>query len=375
MLDCQTTKSVSFRTYLLAAVLVLEGLVSLHADDGASSIAAGGIVFKRETRIVMAKEVLKISATKIVVDYDFRNDTDNDVTTEVAFPVPPYKNDWDTVSNPHQSFSDFRVWVNDSPIRFETEAIAKFKGKDVTKILKGDNIDIASFGHIEDPREPQHDHSSRDFRHLQRTEQLRLAKSGLYDYEDGDGDARWIVYLKYHWTQTFPAHSTVHIRHEYKPVPGSDQLLDVDSLLEMKRSGKPLPKGLADYDSRLVLNAFCPEIPILQTLSNQQHQIDADAKRDHDDFSDRGWIYSVEFILTTANTWQRPIEDFTLVIERPHTGDSHQPLISFCSPGPVEKLDADHFQVHLTNFVPKAELHIGFFGLPATKTAKPKQKK
>jgi Domain of unknown function (DUF4424) len=83
----------------------------------------------------------------------------------------------------------------------------------------------------------------------------------------------------------------------------------------------------------------------------------------------------VDFILTTANTWQRPIEDFTLIIERPPVAKGEQTLISFCSPGPVEKLDADHFQVHLTNFVPTAELHIGFFGLPEAKTAKSKRKK
>lgn len=27
----------------------------------------------------------------------------------------------------------------------------------------------------------------------------------------------------------------------------------------------------------------------------------------------------------------------------------------------AEKLDADHFQVHLTNLVPASESHIGFF--------------
>ena len=44
---------------------------------------------RRETRIVMAREVLQISAKKVVVDYDFRNDTNQDVTSEVAFPIPP----------------------------------------------------------------------------------------------------------------------------------------------------------------------------------------------------------------------------------------------------------------------------------------------
>jgi hypothetical protein len=43
--------------------------------------------------------------------------------------------------------------------------------------------------------------------------------------------------------------------------------------------------------------------------------------------------------------------------------------------GKVEKLDADHFQVHLTNFVPASELHIGFFEVSEAKPAQPAGKK
>jgi hypothetical protein len=81
----------------------------------------------------------------------------------------------------------------------------------------------------------------------------------------------------------------------------------------------------------------------------------------------------VDFILTSANTWQRPIEDFTLIIERGKPEQGEKRLISFCSPenGKVERLDADHFQVHLTNFVPTSELRIGFFDMPLPKPAQP----
>jgi hypothetical protein len=56
---------------VLAAVLLQSAQLYAFADDGAASIAAGGLVFTRETRIVMAKEVLTISEKKIVVDYEF----------------------------------------------------------------------------------------------------------------------------------------------------------------------------------------------------------------------------------------------------------------------------------------------------------------
>jgi hypothetical protein len=93
----------------LFAVSGLSTPAAAFADDSAASIAAGGLVARRETRIVMAKEVLEISPTKVIVEYDFRNDTDEDVTTEVAFPIPPYEHaDPDSPAISDMSFVSFR---------------------------------------------------------------------------------------------------------------------------------------------------------------------------------------------------------------------------------------------------------------------------
>jgi hypothetical protein len=78
----------------IASIAFLSAARSLRADDGAASIAAGGIVMVHEPRITMQKEVLRISESKVQVDYEFRNDTASDITTEVAFPVPAYSLDW-----------------------------------------------------------------------------------------------------------------------------------------------------------------------------------------------------------------------------------------------------------------------------------------
>jgi hypothetical protein len=40
----------------------------------------------------------------------------------------------------------------------------------------------------------------------------------------------------------------------------------------------------------------------------------------------------------------------------------------------VEKLDADHLKVHLINFVPASEPHIGFFQVPLAKASQPAAK-
>ena len=338
------------------------------ADDCAASIAAGGLVSRRETRIVMAKEVLRISPDKVIVDYDFRNDTNEAVTTEVAFPVPPYTYGPDSPSIPEASFSDFKLFIDGKSVAYQTEAKATLNGKDVAAILTADKIDIASFGHLNETDGTNPAIHTPDIERLPQAEQKRLAQLGLYDAEDGWG--LWDVRLQYHWMQTFPAHSTVHIRHEYTPVEGFELMLleTLQNVLQHKQ-----PTGDADsvkYAREDMQRAeeFCPDPSLLHSVIDRAEAGDPGSGQ----FAHPHWV---DFILTTANTWKQPIEDFTLIVDRDKAifENSHA-VVSFCSPqsAPVEKLDADRFQVHVTNFVPKDELHIGFFDVPeAAPASKP----
>jgi hypothetical protein len=337
---------------LLAVLALLMAPAAVSADDSAAAIAAGGLVARRETRVVMAREVLRISPTKVIVDYDFRNDSDQDVTTEVAFPIPPYTEGPDESPASMTSFSDFQVQAGGKPIPVQAEAKAFLNGNEITGVLAADKIDVASFGHHDwdDGRIP-------DFTRLPAAEQKRLEKLGVFGTDPAMGD--WTVHLQYHWTQTFPAHSTIHIRHEYTPFQGFE-LMPRDAIA--KALGK-LPPGAesktepaSDYDVKL-LASFCPDPAFLRGIERSmdtQNLADAAYAHPH-------WV---DFILTSANTWRQPIEDFTLIVERGAVfANQDKALVSFCSPqnAPVEKLDADHFQVHLTNFIPSAELRIGFF--------------
>jgi hypothetical protein len=135
------------RTRLKLSFAVLAACLSLCApglaDDSAAAIGAGGLVARRESRIVMAREVLRIRPATVVVDYDFRNESDDNVTTVVAFPVPPYTNqfpEWQGLTQ--QSFQSFHVWVNGKAVACKTEAKAWFKGEDVTNLLREHRIDI-----------------------------------------------------------------------------------------------------------------------------------------------------------------------------------------------------------------------------------------
>jgi hypothetical protein len=348
-----------FCALILGAGMTFCAAAPAAGDDSAASIAAGGLVPRRETRIVMAKEVLRISPDKVVVDYDFRNDTNEDVTTEVAFPIPPYGYGPDGPAISSASFSDFKLMVNGQSVAFQTEAKATLNGKDVTAILTADGIDIQSFGHLREPDPASTQTQTPDVARLPKAEQQRLQQLGLYDAEDGWG--LWTVQLQYHWTQTFPAHSTVHIRHEYTPVEG-DEMMPVDTFKNALAGTGQLQPGEAD-DVKL-LNGFCSDASFLRGAVARLDALDPQTGQ----FATPEWV---DFILTSANTWKQPIEDFTLIVERgtPRQGMGPR-YVNFCSPrnAAVIKLDANTFQVHLTNFVPQAELRIGFFDFPPAAT-------
>jgi len=345
------------------------------ADDSASSIADGGLVPRSETRIVMAKEVLRISETKVVVDYDFRNDTDQDVTTEVAFPIPPYENEFAEDNVPYRSFQNFRLWVDGKPIHYETEAKATLKRKDVTALLEADHIDIPTFGHYDDSTVDANQYMQilvPDFTRLPKETQSRLYKKKIFENLSGAAFGRWSVHLQYHWTQTFPAHSTVHIRHDYSPVLGGTLNMPVQGLyLALTPGLAQTDAGRWNYSGAGYISGFCPGPDLLQGMISRFSEVLNSLE------GGRFEMLWLDFILTSANTWQRPIEDFMLIVERPQPKQDWNTIISFCSPanGAVEKLDADHLQVHLTNFVPASELHIGFFEVPPAKASQSAAKK
>jgi hypothetical protein len=335
-------------------------------DDSAASISAGGLVARRETRIVMAKEVLEISPDKVVVDYDFRNGTDHDVTTEVAFPVPPYSYEFDGPAVPDLSFSSFQLLAEGKRVEFQTEARATLDGKDVTAILTADKIDIPTLGQLSETDQPEVDFHTPDVERLPKAEQQRLVRLGLFGTDRPWG--LWTVHLQYHWTQTFPAHSTVHIRHEYTPVDGGE-LMPPETLKDVAEDKRPAgdPESVK-YESEDMqrLEGLCPDPGFLRSLISAMQT----SRPGYGQYAHPRWV---DFILTSANTWRQPIEDFTLIVDRgkPQEDDT-QVFVSFCSPqnAPVRKLDAGHFQIHLTDFVPKSELRVGYFDVPESKSSK-----
>jgi len=325
---------------VLALAIVLSLLPPIaSANDAAASTATGGIQLRQEARISMEKELLSISEKKISVEYEFLNETDRDITTEVAFPVPPYDLNW-TEAQGSRRIDDFRVWVEGRSLSYRTEAKAMLRGVDNSALLTKMGVDIASFAHFFEDNDGRR--GSRDIQRLPRSQQRELIRLGLIDTEDKL--PTWTVFKTYHWQETFPARKLLHVLHEYAPVIGFEQLTAVDL------QGKGTPRFAN------VSNA-CVDLPLQKKLVSEIPK--------EDGVIPTFWI---DYVLTTANTWKKPIKQFELVVERPQpdgswrVGRAHW-YVNFCWDGKVEQPDPNHFVARAKNFIPAKELHVMFFGL------------
>lgn len=132
-----------------------------NANDAVAALGAGGIVLGTTDAIAMEQEDLFISEDRIRVAYIFRNTSDHDIKTRVAFPVPEFSLESDQdlgLDRESQNPMGFSVTVNGKPKVFDTE-IKKKAGS---------------------------------------------------------------VKVTHHWMQVFPAGKTLSVKHEYTPATGGE---------------------------------------------------------------------------------------------------------------------------------------------------------
>lgn len=321
----------------LVVALLIGACAALQGNDSAVETAAGGIQPRKESRISMDKERLTISLKKVTVEYDFLNSSNDDITIEVAFPIPPYGFDADPTAGP-RDFADFRVWVDGHEVKYHTEVRAECKGTDYTALLRGLGINIQTFA------DTDFDAGTSQIQTLPKATLERLFRLGLIDSLDKYALPTWSVVETYRWRQRFPVRTILQIRHEYNPVVGyqPEQIADiqrdfrdvcVDPLLQRKLTAlaaRELERGRG--------NPYFTESSILVYMQ---------------------WI---KYILTTANTWKTPIKNFELVVEEPESEGNLQFLgTGMCWDGGVQRADKTHLVARKTNFIPTRELAVYYF--------------
>jgi len=108
------------------AVLALSAAPS-RADDSTATLRAGGLTLEKTDKIALVSEDLYLSPTAVKVSYRFRNLTNADVETIVAFPMPDVTGSVDmTVAIPIRdttiSSASSPTWMENQSIRTSSSA-------------------------------------------------------------------------------------------------------------------------------------------------------------------------------------------------------------------------------------------------------------
>jgi hypothetical protein len=276
----------------------------------------------------MEKERLFISEKLVSVEYEFRNTSNEDVISEVAFPIPPYEYVFNDMG---RDFPDFKAWIDGKPFQVEKEVRAFIKDREVTHDLRQAGITIENFGDFGP------DNNNNQIKALKPETRNRLISIGALTPQDKEDDSmsfwpKWRVETKYHWRQTFPAGAIVSIKHEYPPVYGYS------------------PVQLQEFKEQI--NDSCIDA---KTFDEVKKRVAMSMREEpgRNNYFSSSWV---SYILTTANTWQTPIKDFELIIQ----GEKDE-LMSFCWDGPVEKTGDAQLRARKTDFIPGNDLKVYFF--------------
>ncbi len=193
---------------IFALVLISIGVLILptrsFGNDSIAALGAGGIELIKSEHIRMLEEILEISPQKVRVKYRFFNESDQDINTKDAFPLPFYGGIAHAnvpIGDPNRIFTTFKVSVNNRPVVTGSERKALLDGRDITnKLRKLGLSDEEMFFNVDDQGKGALWKKLKQF----------IPKVGDW----------WDISQIIFWDMTFPAGKETVVDHEYKPATG-----------------------------------------------------------------------------------------------------------------------------------------------------------
>lgn len=334
---------------LAALAALLAGTAA--ANDGFGGLSATGLQFEKTGAVAMVSEDLRIAMDQITVGYVFRNETAEDVTGEVIFPLPPislsgiYESEFAipreeldkenivgftaTVDGKAVEVKTDRIAVLPTPSEEEKPASAEYSdpGKDVTERLTALGI----------PLSLSMEKVSAALNALSDADKKALESEGLVFLIEGEPPGPlWSLIERYHWTQTFPAGKEVAISHWYRAAyPGGVFIW------------KEKPTEDDSWQAHLT-EKYCIDGGTAKAIMKA---LEPQGEPGEGYFG--GMAYQVDYVLTTANTWKGPIGKFKLTIAK---GDEKS-VISLCVDG-IRKTGPTTFVVEKKDFTPESDISI-----------------
>ena len=326
---------------LISIALLLVSVSGAFANDSTARVAAGGISFTKSTDIRMLEEVLQISTREVRVKFRFFNESDHDINTTVAFPMPVYG--W----NPGVSALDanvkpittFNVLVNSRNVSTTTHRKALIGDLDVTDRLRelglSDKQIFDTFGGCRIDEDLACDLSANQIM----TIGLLWPKKGRFP--------QWKIAATVLWEQTFPAGKEIVIEHSYSPFVGEIYTVPYQKKHNYT-SSDILPTQYKQNDPK----EACINEDIRQTIQNS---INKHVTKGATTITVRR--KDVEYILATGRNWKGPIGEFRLLVEK----DTADQIISLCFPDKPRKINSKTYEFVQRNFMPQDTLVVYYY--------------
>lgn len=329
------------KTLIVPFVLVTIGVMPALANDTSAVLGVGGLELTKSDDIVMVSEDLYLSPGEVRVKYEFRNESDHDITTTVAFPLPEIdQSGYEIVFLPEpdkENFVGFRVQADGQEIhpKLEQKAIGP-DGADVTAVLTQAGLPVNS----------QLAGWEEKVRALPDQTWRQLVQEGLFDVESDDPNDRsadvsptWVLRASFHWEQTFPAGKTITVEHRYEPIVGGVSIFAEEGQFE-------------DYKD------YCLDEQGKAGVRRLLRQAQAAARRDPQLAAGISPV-EVSYVLTTGANWKGPIRNFHLTIDK----EQPKSILSLCMSG-LKKTGPTTFELDQTDFTPKEDIRFVVFREP-----------
>lgn len=321
----------------LVAILGLAIAWPALANDSMAELGAGGLILVKTDAVAMESEDLYISEEAVRVDYVFRNRTDADVDSLVAFPMPDIGGDPNAnVAIPEpaaDNFLGFETSADGRPIQPQLEQKAFAAEIDVTDELTQHGVPLFPYAEGVEaaldgvPGEVRDDWIARG---IIAVETYDDTGTGMVDHLT----PTWRLKSTYWWRMRFPAGEKVSVSHSYRPsVGGSVGLGFIED-------GKPGGPEYRRYREKYCLDDSFNKAVARQIARTPEGQMP---------FTET-WL---SYILTTGGNWATTIENFRLTIDKGTPGA----LVSFCGEG-VKKTGPTTFEMSATDFYPQRDLHV-----------------
>lgn len=306
-------------------------------NDSTAVLAAGGLRLEKSNDIAILSETLRVSPTKISVDYEMENLSNVAVDTQVAFPLPMLEaptivnTPIDTSRPDSENFIEFRTTVNGEPVNQQRQ-IRAFRIREDGAIAEDVTDVLTAAGILGSPLEPTF---------LDRVAALppetlkRLEDRKLVDVFQGEKERNytplWAIELSFYWKQSFAPRKIVRIHHEYHPIVGRSLFGD----FSLKDDFRP---WCVDDSTMQAVRRLLERQPVKGQWTKilERKQID--------------------YVLKTGSNWAGPIRSFDLILEK----DRPEQIVSLCEKN-ITKVSATEFRIHKDDFSPTADLSVLFF--------------